>query len=30
MMNELSKRHENDQIICVIEMFNGKNIDFYK
>ena len=28
MMNEMSKRHENEQFICDIQMFNGKNIDF--
>ena len=28
MMNELSKRHENEQFIHDIQMFNRKNIDF--
>ena len=28
MMNEMSKRHENEQFIHDIQMFNGKNIDF--
>ena len=28
MMNEMSKRHENEQFICDIQMFNRKNIDF--
>ena len=28
MMNEMSKRHENEQFICDIQIFNGKNIDF--
>ena len=28
MMNEMLKRHENEQFICDIPMFNGKNIDF--
>ena len=28
MMNEMSKRHENEQFIHDIPMFNGKNIDF--
>ena len=28
MMNDMSKGHENEQFICNIQMFNGKNIDF--
>ena len=28
MMNEMSKGNENKQLICDIQMFNGKNIDF--
>ena len=28
MMNEMSKRHENKEFICNIQMFSGKNIDF--
>ena len=28
MMNDMSKRHENEQFICDIQMFNGKNINF--
>ena len=28
MMNEMSKRHENEQFICDFQMFNGKNMDF--
>ena len=28
MMKEMSKRHEKEQFICDIQMFNGKNIDF--
>ena len=27
-MNEMSKRHENQQFIRDIQIFNGKNIDF--
>ena len=27
-MNKMLKRHENEQFICDIPMFNGKNIDF--
>ena len=30
MMNEMSKRHENEQFIRDIQIFNGKNIDFDK
>ena len=30
MMNEMSKRHEYEQFIHDIQMFNGKNIDFDK
>ena len=28
MMNEMSKRHENEQFIRHIQIFDGKNIDF--
>ena len=28
MMNEMSKRHENEQFIYDTQMFNGKNMDF--
>ena len=28
MMNEMSKRHENEQLIHDIQMFNRKNIVF--
>ena len=28
MMNKMSKRHENEQFIHYMQMFNGKNIDF--
>ena len=28
MMNEMSKRHENEQFIHDIQMFNGKNVNF--
>ena len=28
MMNKMSKRHENEQFICNIQMLNGKNRDF--
>ena len=28
MMNDMSKRHENEQFIRDIQFFNGKNIDF--
>ena len=31
MMNEMSKRHENEEFICDIPMFNGKKtIDFHE
>ena len=30
MMNEMSKRHENEQFIHNIQTFNEKNIDFYE
>ena len=30
MMNQMSKRHENEQFICNIQMCNGKNMDFDK
>ena len=30
MMNEMSKRQENEQFIHGIQMFNGKDIDFDK